>query len=337
MHFLASPIIRDAPISSPKGVVSTTNKMGANWWERVVVQRSVHSIEALVENMTERSRFLKEACPPMTAASLAILTRDEVQEGALLGRGTYSEVYEVKNLTLCDSDDDSDDNSEADAMLENLCCEEINVGLVARAARQTLQTKLREGKNQYAIKHLKPELLKDPKAFESAAADLIMEARFMTMLSHPNILNMSGVAMGGTAAYGCSGLFDAFFIIVERLEVTLDERLREWRRQSATHCCDVRNASLELKMNLALQLGSALAYLHDRRLVFRDLKPHNCGLTKEGRLKLFDFGFCRELPQNDCQGSKTYVEPWNETKDHENDDRMYGMSGKGTVSCRSFG
>ncbi|CAB9516961.1 activated protein kinase kinase kinase 7 [Seminavis robusta] len=306
--------------------------IGSHWWQRVVVQRSAYAVDALVETMTERSNFLREAYPPAGyAPSLAVVNRDEVRVGALLGQGTYSDVFEVAGLELSDSDDDDEDT------MTGL---EANINSIARAARQSLQAKARDdkGRCQYAIKHLKPDLLKDSKSFESAAADLIMEAKWLSIVNHPNIVKMHGIAMGGTAAYACSGLYDSFFVIVDKIHETLYDRLKTWRQQSATHLCNPTNTTLMLKMDIALQLGDALSYLHERRLVFRDLKPHNCGLTKDGKVLLFDFGFCRELPDIDPDIPEyiggTLV--WGEEDAQQGDDaRLYGMSGKGTLMYMS--
>jgi len=55
------------------------------------------------------------------------------------------------------------------------------------------------------------------------------------------------------------------------------------------------------KINIALQVASAIQYIHDSGLVYRDLKPQNIGITDcdvKGfpTVKLFDFGLCRVLP-----------------------------------------
>lgn len=47
---------------------------------------------------------------------------------------------------------------------------------------------------------------------------------------------------------------------------------------------------------MARDVSSALAYLHSRRIVYRDLKQDNVGFNVEGEAVLFDFGLARWLP-----------------------------------------
>ena len=45
----------------------------------------------------------------------------------------------------------------------------------------------------------------------------------------------------------------------------------------------------------AAEIVSALEYLHARSIVYRDLKPENLLLDKDGHMKITDFGFAKKL------------------------------------------
>ena len=330
-------------------------KAGTAWWERVVVQRSSYVVEDLVEQYTQSSKFLQRA--PLPAAWL---DRMELTTGALLGAGTYSNVCRVDSLQLFpDFLDDHPVQRELrgqfrDRVLKRNQQQQHPNNLSHNSSSNSINNPHYYGPTQiqgtgYAMKHLKPELLQNSKLFEAAAADLIMEAKYLMNLDHPNILKLRGMALGGTSTFAATGLFDSYFLVVDELQETLIQRIQLWKVQGSTD--QYRPAMVLHKLKLALQIASALAYLHERRLVFRDLKPHNIGLKDNSTIQLFDFGFCRELPAPDnstvsrkhtkmgggrpksgVPGVGNHNHHLTQTEDdEEEEDLMYYMSGKGTL------
>lgn len=65
-------------------------------------------------------------------------------------------------------------------------------------------------------------------------------------------------------------------------------------------------------MSYFTQLISAFSVLYENRIIHRDIKPTNI-LFHNGKLKLADFGFCKEIPLNvmakTIVGSPIYMAP----------------------------
>jgi hypothetical protein len=119
-----------------------------------------------------------------------------------------------------------------------------------------------------AVKVIPEELA----AHEDRLRRFEQEARATAALNHPNILALFDVGVEGEVHY----------VVEELLEgETLRERLRRER-------LPVREA-----VEWGAQMARGLAAAHERGIVHRDLKPENVFLTRDGRVKLLDFGLAK--------------------------------------------
>ena len=144
------------------------------------------------------------------------------------------------------------------------------MGEVYRAHDQRLD-------REVAIKVLPASLTSDPdrlRRFEQ-------EARAAAALNHPNILVVYQMATHDGLSYMVSELLEG---------ETLRERLRHGP------------IPLRKAIDYEVQIAHGLAAAHDKGIVHRDLKPENLFLTKDGRVKILDFGLAKLTQPKDDSG-----------------------------------
>eukprot|EP00934_Nitzschia_sp_Nitz4_P001092 Nitzschia sp. Nitz4//scaffold453_size6330//4639//5887//NITZ4_009180-RA/size6330-augustus-gene-0.9-mRNA-1//1//CDS//3329552275//1092//frame0 len=155
------------------------------------------------------------------------------------------------------------------------------------------------------LKVLKPELLEKPRLFASCSSDLVREGLILSRLNHPNVLSCRACSPNGIDAYA-EGRSASFFLVLERLDSTLKEKLSDWRGPMNTMVglsrvsASLRHRpedSLEERIRYIVDLAKAVEYLHSQRIFHRDLKPANVGVDRDGCLKVFDLDACRVLPK----------------------------------------
>lgn len=135
-----------------------------------------------------------------------------------------------------------------------------------------------------AMKCLRPQIRSDAEQFIIGVEDLVHETAMLASLNHPNIIKLHGRA--GGCVSNTFRLSDGYFILLDRLKDTLDDRIKRWKKST-----DKRAPPSLLQIKTAHSVADAISYLHAKRIVFRDLKPANVGFDTHGILKLFDFGF----------------------------------------------
>jgi serine/threonine protein kinase len=122
-----------------------------------------------------------------------------------------------------------------------------------------------------AIKILSPQYSRDPdrlRRFEQ-------EAQAAGRLNHPNVL----------AIYAVGKQEDSSYLVTELLEGgTLRQRL------------DGGSVPEGKAIEYGDQIVQGLAAAHDKGIVHRDLKPENIFITRDGRVKILDFGLAKLAP-----------------------------------------
>ena len=118
------------------------------------------------------------------------------------------------------------------------------------------------------------KLLPDrPNSDRDTLARFTQEARSASALNHPNIVTIHEV---GTTSKGVP------YIVMEHIEG------RDLRMLLHDGPPTVRKV-----LDIAVQIADGLATAHERGIVHRDLKPENIMVTKDGFVKILDFGLAK--------------------------------------------
>lgn len=140
-----------------------------------------------------------------------------------------------------------------------------------------------------AIKVLKPEFSDDKKFVEKFRA----EAQSAAGLSHPNVVNV----------YDVGEEDGMYYIVMELVEgITLKSFIE-------------RKGRLDIKesVGIAIQIAQGVEAAHDNHIVHRDIKPQNIIISREGKVKVTDFGIAKAVTSDtitsNAMGSVHYLSP----------------------------
>lgn len=144
--------------------------------------------------------------------------------------------------------------------------------------------------NRYiAVKILKAEFSNDTKFVEKFRA----EAQSAAGLSHPNVVNV----------YDVGDEDGMYYIVMELVEgITLKSFIE-------------RKGKLDVKeaVGIAIQIAQGMEAAHSNHIVHRDIKPQNIIISREGKVKVTDFGIAKAISSDtvtsNAMGSVHYLSP----------------------------
>ncbi|MDD2620124.1 MAG: protein kinase [Syntrophomonadaceae bacterium] len=142
-----------------------------------------------------------------------------------------------------------------------------------------------------AVKILKDELLNDA----GFVGKFNTEALAAAQLSHPNIVNIFDVGQQD----------DIYYIVMEYVE---GKTLKELIEEEAP-------LGLEKAIDIAIMICDGIHHAHTKGIIHRDIKPYNILITRDGMVKVADFGIAQAISKKtitfggDIVGSVHYIAP----------------------------
>merc|ERR1719384_2858380 len=153
--------------------------------------------------------------------------------------------------------------------------------------------KARDRKNKHKVVALKKVLMENEK--EGFPITALREIRILQLLRHENIVNLIEICR--TKATQFNRYKTTFYLVFDFCEHDLAGLLSNF---------NVKFTLQEIK-KVMQQLLNGLYYIHSNKIIHRDMKAANVLITKQGILKLADFGLARAISINKAGQANRYT------------------------------
>jgi hypothetical protein len=201
----------------------------------------------------------------------------ELELGRVLGRGGFCVVNEITKIALqtatttkaaagkSDGADPQEQNGNF-ALDLNYMDDENAIHNVVQD-RAFMEDHCLRGKGRdcrYALKQLQESSWENAHTFVNGVVDLAVEARFLAVIRHPNIIKMR--AMATTSPYSPHA---PFFVVLDRLYDIMGMRIVKWKKRKPAGMVKLLDRKRKKeqafwveRISVAYDLACALQYLH---------------------------------------------------------------------------
>ena len=322
-----------------------SNKKAMQDLRNATVDELLGTASCVVEDLTKTSKVFE----PHIEEKIPRFQKKELSVGRIIGRGGFCVVREVDKIRplVTDASPKSkrglmsrfisrkdDDCLDPTAPVNSSGMKGAKYSREYIASRSKKKGRFR-GAGRYVVKAVSTDLGKID--FMKGHVDMALEAKFLSALDHPNIIELAAVSVTGAC-------HPEYFLILERMALTLTQRIKEWmdrdRLTSGINGIFTGGKKKVQKLysdriTASYDIACALYYLHTNNIIFRDLvsllfalflsellesdaalltyhlvrlqqKPDNIGFATTGVLKLYDFGLAKELLDSDRMDDGLY-------------------------------
>ena len=257
-----------------------------------ISQRIHEKVAAVASKAYRKASAKSNVLSNEKLAGIDLVKFGHIEVGQLLGKGSFSNVYEITKIS---SDNASGEEKDPGKSLGK-------VTYAKNFLEENYQrSSITEGETtyRYAIKYLKDDILSKPNSYAIGTVDLVIEGMFLASLTHPNIIKVRALPEGGVDSL-MNPKAKGYFLVLDRLFDTLNERIYEkWQEEHRVEatggggCLSLlfgkkntiasaeENKYLGERLKVAFDISAALKFLHNKNIIYRDIKPENLGFDGE--------------------------------------------------------